>query len=58
LFVVAGAAAGSINFETTPLGDYGQARNADQLKTEERNLLEVGHDGKFVAKSVVVIMSA
>src|ERR1700730_379009 len=29
LFVVAGAAAGSINFETTPLGDYGQARTAD-----------------------------
>jgi hypothetical protein len=29
------------------------------LKTEERNLLEVGRDGKFVAKSVgCYIMSA
>jgi hypothetical protein len=47
VFVVAGAAAGSINFETTPWGTMGKREPQSVLKNGECNIhLELGREGQ------------
>ena len=48
MFVVAGAAAGSINFETTSWGTMGKRETQIILKMDERSIhLELGREQEF-----------